>query len=256
MLNETFGGAALPPGWTATPPPTSVIVSDDTLKVDAGRVESVASTGPGSSLAFTATFGAQANQHIGFGTTFDSGTPWAIFSTSGSSSKIFARTSNGTSPIPLDGHHVSTDITDIDPGIRVSPGVEYDFRIEWSATDVKYYVDDHLLATHAVVVSPSAIKAAASDFNSLTAPAGIPVTVNSMLLRTARPGTFTSKIFDAGDSRASGIAFTHGEDTPTGTGVAYETQTSADGDDLDRVGPCERHQAGALLPIPRESEHD
>jgi hypothetical protein len=184
-FDEAFNGTALPAGWTSTP--AGATVTGGALTVDAALADSHVTALPGSSLRFRATFDGQPFQHVGFGAGFATGTPWAIFSTAASGTLIVVRTSNGTDPE-----------TELAVPITAGP---HDFRIDWTATGFVYSIDGAAVATHNVpITAPMAPQA--SD-----ATATAPLLIDSMGLRTATTGTFTSKVLDAGDARVASMSF-------------------------------------------------
>jgi hypothetical protein len=218
-FDAMFNGSALPQGfesrqWTAgtggaTPNGSAMIV-------DRARGVNGIAGKPGSSLSFTATFGGQRAQHVGFAIDFNS-PQWAAFSTWESSDTIYARVRNGgpePAPIPIPG---------------VVPGTEYKFQIDWTATGFVFSVDGIKRAQHDVAIpAPAAgempFTSQASDFDDSHT-----LAVKSMSLRNVVQGTFESRVFDAGDARVASIAFGHEQTTPANTSIAYETSTSSDG---------------------------
>ena len=193
-----FDGTTLPAGWTSTPwvvgGSGAATVSGSAMSVDAALADSHASAGPGSSLKFTATFGAQGAQHAGFGAGFTTGMPWAIFSTGGTETEIQARTTDG----------VNSETT----VLAATPGQTHEFRIDWAATGVTYFVDGTEVAHHAIVTAGPMFPQA-SDFT-----ATVPLSISSMALRTTKTGTYTSKVLDSGDSRVASMAFRPTADLP------------------------------------------
>ena len=91
-LDESFGDAELPPAWTVSPwtGGTSEPV-DGSLFTDGALVATAATYPAGRTLEFTATFAAEAYQHVGFGVDLN-GAPWAIISTGGLGDQLYART--------------------------------------------------------------------------------------------------------------------------------------------------------------------
>ncbi|HEY3107204.1 MAG TPA: hypothetical protein VGL23_00525, partial [Chloroflexota bacterium] len=154
-------------------------------------------------------FGAGPWQHVGFA---DQGfaVRWAIFSTAEGGTTLYARTFDGMVErrTPLSG---------------VAPGAYHDLRIAWDAAGVDYYVDGALAASH-----PIALPAPMYAYASNNGPAGLSVD----FLRVASYGpslvTYLSSVRDAG------AAMTWSElrwdaQTPAGTGLTFETRSSADG---------------------------
>ena len=221
-FNETFD-TAVSTAWTTTPwtlpPPSECSVAGQskvdpagTMVVDGARVDSKLG-GPGSSLAFTATFAGKEHQHVGFGVDFNDTARWAMFSTGPATNMVFARTLGGT-PAGAQSFPLG-DLT----------GSQHDYRIDWNASSVDFWVDGVKVHTEPVTINEP-MTAQVSDCTTDSTP----VAVDSMALRTNKSGTFTSRTFDAGSSRVSGITFTPESATPApaGTGIVYETSTSSD----------------------------
>jgi hypothetical protein len=208
-FNEGFDGTALPAGWPAPTlwsPDGTTTVGGGAVSIQRSLVNTGVPAGPGSSLRFTATFGPQASQHIGFGVDFNLTARWAMFSTGTDTSTpmLSARTLDGavneTTPLP-----------------GVALDVPHVFRIDWTATGVVYYVDNNEVARDAAPTT-APMTAMASDFYESSA-----LSVDSMTLRTVSTGTYTSKALDAGDARVAGVTF-----TPTSTGqVTYQTRSGS-----------------------------
>ena len=98
-FNQSFNAN---PGWTTTPwsiaeCPTAggSEVLGGVMNVDGARVDSGKGQ-VGSSLMFRATFGAEGFQHVGYGVDFNTEPRWAMFSTSNTMNRVFARVNNGT----------------------------------------------------------------------------------------------------------------------------------------------------------------
>jgi hypothetical protein len=203
-----FPGTALPSDWTSTPWGTggTAVVSGSQLTLAGARAGTAAlyTLGPGRSLEFMATFSGDAYQNVGLGTDFISA-PWAIFST-GSGGALYARTASGTA---------STDT--LLPGNWL--GTPHDFRIDWTATGVTYWIDGAQVASHAIPITAS-MRPLASSYNVN----GGTVSVNWMRLTPyASAGTFLSRIFDAGQSVAWSSA-SWASVTPSGTSLALSVR--------------------------------
>ena len=140
---EFSGGPGLPSGWSscvwpADPPcsggPGGTSVSGGSLHVDGGMAHTDATFGPGHSLEFAATFGAATFQHVAFTDNFTSA--WAMFSTRGSTSQLYASTNTGggaaDTPVGAPGQYV---------------GSQHVYRIQWDAGQVQYYIDGNLVHT-------------------------------------------------------------------------------------------------------------
>ena len=213
-ISEEFDGAALPTGWESSPWAVggTAVVAGDALTVDGARANPIAFYDSGRSLDFAATFTADAFQHVGLGTTFGT-EPWAMFSTGGGALAVglYART------LVPGGTPENTPLAGIDPL------VEHDYAIEWTPTEVRYFVDDELVATHAIAISAQ-LRPIASDFNV----GGGSVEVSFLdLYSYPASGTFTSRVFDAGDSRATWRSLIPTLDTPAGTDVAFQVRTGS-----------------------------
>ena len=109
------------------------------------------------------------------------------------------------------------------PIAGVDPLVAHDYSIDWTPTEVRYFVDGALVATHTIAITAQ-LRPVASDF----AVGGGSVQVGSLELYSyPSPGTFTSRVFDAGDARATWRTLTAAATTPAGTGVAFEVRTGS-----------------------------
>ena len=214
-ITTDFDGAALPAGWESTPWAMggTAAVAGGALTVNGARAHPTALFGSGRSLDFAATFTADAFQHVGFGNTFED-PPWAMFSTGGGALPVglYARTA-----APGGAPAENTPIAGVDPL------VQHDYSIEWTPTEVRYYVDGSLVATHAIAIAVQ-MRPIASDFAS----GGGDVDVDYLdLYSYPATGTFTSRVFDAGDSRATWRTLSAAADTPAGTGVTFEARTGS-----------------------------
>jgi hypothetical protein len=224
-----FSGSALPTGWAATPwdPPTNAgmaTVGGGQLSVDGARFDATPTYGPNRTLAFRATFtGDNAMpvapdpfQNVGFGTDLNN-PPWAIFSTGGGSNPtgLYARTNDGTNP------EQTTSLTAAP--LNIDPLVPHDYRIEWSATDVKYYVENALVATHPVTFAMQ-LRPIVSDVNVNSRA----LKVDSLKLSPGSPtGSFDSRVFAATGTVTAWGALTPTAIAPAGTAVAYKTRSGA-----------------------------
>ena len=211
-----FDGTTLPTGWEMVPWNTggSATVGGGVLTVDGARANTTSLYDAGRSLEFAATFTADPFQHVGFGVDFNDA-PWAMFSTGGGALPVglYARTS------APGGTQVNTPIADVDPL------EEHQYSIEWTPTEVVYYVDGVEVAVHEIAISAQ-MRPIVSDFSA----GGGSVIVEYLYLDPvpdAYPteGTFTSRIFDAGDDRATWRTLTAVVDAPENTGVSFEVRT-------------------------------
>ena len=202
----------LPADWIVTPWTAggAANASAGVVTVDGALAGPTATFSAPQTLTFTATFGAEAFQHMGFGVDFNMVENWAMFSTfntSGQGTTLYARTNVG-----------GTAINDDLPGIN--PLVPHNYMIEWAATEVRFYVDGALVSTQAATLPPN-LRVLASDFN-LT---GTPLTVRNINLAPipAYPtsGVFMSRVFEAEPRITSWGALTAAA-TP---GVTFTTRT-------------------------------
>ncbi|HEY6978536.1 MAG TPA: T9SS type A sorting domain-containing protein [Chitinophagaceae bacterium] len=201
--------------WDA---PGSATVSAGKLSVDAARfnTEPEALTfGPGTSVEFVATFAEEPFQHIGFGGGTDNGPggiynapPWAMLSTGANGTNLLARTHNGT------------DLSNvIIPGSFL--GDPHLYRIEWTETAFKYFIDGALVHTESTVLITEPMRVAISDFNV----GGGDIVVDWIRVSPyASSGNFESRVFDGGSQRSWGVA-SWTADVPAGTALSLFVRT-------------------------------
>ena len=209
-LATEFSGTALPSGWEAVNWQSGGIatVSGGVLTVDGARVNPTALYGPGRSVEFTATFSTDSFQHSGWGVTFDN-VPFAIFSTLNGNGQLWARTYSAVG-------NIDQQLT----GILV--GVPHRFRIDWNGSNVQYFVDGSIVATHAFDPAVTSLRPiAASDFNFCCGN----IQVNWVRMGPyPSTATFLSRIFDAGDPSAAWGALNWNALTPAGTSIAMSVR--------------------------------
>ena len=214
-VGEEFSGSSVPAGWTSCPWTTSeppcppgATVSDGALHANGAYARTDTAYPAGRALEFKATFNAIPFETAGFATDLNAA-PWATFSTKSDGNTLFTRTDNGQSG--------GQQETDLGSGLLGSPHL---FRIEWGTSDVKFYVDGSLVATHTVTF-PQNLRVIASEFNS----GGPELTVDWMRMSPyPGSGAFTSRVFDAGQAADWG-ALTWNSAAPSGTGVALSVRT-------------------------------
>ena len=212
---EFSGGPGLPAGWSGQDWSAqgggvggTAALSGGALRVNGAFASTDTAYGPGRSLEFVATFGAGTFQHVALTDNFDSA--WAMFSTRGSTSQLFASTEAGS----LQDSAI--------PGSGTLIGSPHRYRIEWAPTEVRYYVDGALVQTHSATFGPN-LRAAASEFN-----AGGPELSVDWIHLSPYPaaGTFDSRVFDAGAGQnAAWGALSWNATTPAGTAVALSART-------------------------------
>jgi hypothetical protein len=207
-VGAEFSGSVLPPRWFSSPwgPEGSAVVSGGTLIVDYALAGTNAYYGPGGSLEFACTFLPTQKQHVGWGTDFNS-VPWAIFSTGSSGTSLQARTHNGSvaydTPLPGDWF-----------------GAQHRYRIEWGVSDVKYYIDDSLVVTHALSISSNMRPLVSDDV-----PIGTLLVVDWMRISPYElSGVFTSRVYDATAVARWRECF-WSSIAPAGTGIVVSVRT-------------------------------
>ena len=180
-VGEEFTDPTLPPGWTVTPWNTggAVSASGGALQVDGARFGADAVFGPGRTLEFVATYGADRFHYVGLGTDFNAA-PWIILGTVAGSTELFARTNDGAQSLdtPLGGAWL---------------GVPNLYRIEWNSTSVVYYINGLEVANHPFAPTAS-LRPLVSDY--LVGGAGVAVDWIRVSPYSAS-ATFSSRVFDA-----------------------------------------------------------
>ena len=161
-------------------------------------------------IAGRVSFGQGPWEHFGWASDNFSSS-YAIISTYNTSDTLYARTSDG-------GAEFRTPL----PGISFD--TYHDVRIVWQPTQVDYYVDGALVATHAfALTNPMYV------YLSNNSPAGI-LQADWVRVDAYQVGsvTYTSCVKDAGASTNWG-ALTWTGQQPTNTTVTIQTRSSADG---------------------------
>ncbi|MBL8058323.1 MAG: family 16 glycosylhydrolase, partial [Anaerolineales bacterium] len=177
------------------------------------RMRTLTALNAGQTVEFRAEFQPRRYQHIGFS---DFADRWALFTTGGgdlAGSNIYAWSSNAG-----DGGDVYTLL----PALQ--PGQFYTFRIEWETSQVRYYVDGALVATHNIAISgPLYVHASNFDTNDL------PLYVDWIrVLQSPASGTFEACRLDAGQVvNWETVSWT--ASLPGQTGLGLYTRTSVDG---------------------------
>jgi hypothetical protein len=206
-VGAEFSGSSLPSGWSSTlwsnGLPGGSTVASGVIVVDDALAATNAFFAPGRSLEFVANFSAQ-NQHAGFANDFNTG-QWAIFSTGATGDQLYARS--------LVGSQTNTAL-----GASYLNGY-HRYRIDWSATGATYYIDGVQVASHAVSFSDN-LRPAASDSN----PSGSLAIDWLRMSPYAAPGTFTSRVLDAG-AAATWLTLDYTSTGPAGTGQSLDLRT-------------------------------
>lgn len=207
-----FDGTSLPGGWSGSlwPGGGTYTVQDGMLTLDGARARYETTYSPGISLEAVATFNAQAFQHVGFGggdDTFNEA-PIIIFSTRGTTDRLFATIYTGT----IDDYEI--------PGSSAFIGSSHHYRIHWKTDGVEFYVDGALVRSASDVIA-GPMRMAASDYTV----AGANLAVDWMRLSPYLPPcTFTSRIFDAGVA-VDWSRITWVSQLPSGTSLAMSVRT-------------------------------
>ena len=207
-VGAEFDGSSLPSGWTAKEPPWSTdgaaTVAGGSLSVDGTMAGTTATFGPGHSLEFVATFSAQPFQHIGYVADLAFKDPWAIVSTGNAGTGVLARTTSNPGGVSLGS------------GLL---GSSHRYRIDWTASGFDFHVDGVLVTTIPFVPSgPMLI--GASDANLGTALVADWIRMTPYV----SPGTFESRVFDAGTSH-DWTSLTASTPLPAATSAAFETRS-------------------------------
>jgi hypothetical protein len=154
LISTQFTDPALPAGWAMAlwSPGGTASIANGILSLNGSRVgTSDVYAGP-RTLEFVATFTSSAWQHVGFASKdFTGHGNWIIFSTY-TGGRLLARTGTGARNIH----------TSLGSGPLWEPHV---YRIEWTATATRFYIDGVLVATHLVSFGPTA-RVLASDYSS------------------------------------------------------------------------------------------
>src|SRR3989442_1957304 len=236
-FGSDFSGPALPPGWSTClwsdgciATGTGAVVGGGFLTVDGGRVSADALFSPDRALEFVAQFAADPFQHAGLGTTF-AAPPWAMFSTNAGDGRLYARTHNGA---------IFTD-QPIQPPLGAPANwntIPHRFRIDWTASNVIYSIDGIQVAEHQIPITVQLRPIAASDFSAGSGT--IVVDWLTMDPPYASPGTFISRVFDAGAAVSWGNLIWTSQ-TPIGTTLGMSVRTgntlAADGNPDARWTP-------------------
>ena len=147
---------------------------------------------------------------MGFGRDLDD-FPGAAFTTGGSGDpiRLYAWSGAGAS---------SETLTPL-PSVRLHD--PHRFRIEWSPSSVRFFVDGTLVATHSVAIA-AALRPVVSDFR----PFGAGVRAEWLRMGGyAASGTFTARVLDGGPGTAAWQTLTAQSSVPAGTSLAFDTRS-------------------------------
>ncbi len=201
-----FDSSTLAPGWAARGTPWSAggsaTVADGALTVDGTAVY-----GPSArygAVEARATFGTGTFENIGLTGDTDFNDPWFTFGMSSPADQVYARAFDGVT-------------VGLGAGLLNSP---HTYRLEWSPTVVRWYVDGTLV--HTEDVAPAGpLMPAVSDYNTGDGPVAVD---RLQTERYADDGSFTARVLDAGRSSTWG-AVTRDADVPAGTTLEVQVRT-------------------------------
>ena len=208
-----FGaGPGLPATWQNNPWPTggSAMVEQGALTVSGAWAGSSARFLPGQSIEITASFSANAFEHVGFAENLAGDGAWALFSTRGTTDSLFASTLVG-------GTLVDVRI----PNLNFL-GVPHTYRIDWTASAIAFSIDGALVSSQATQIA-APMQAIAGQFG-----VGTPLTVTALRLPTySSSGSFASRIFDAGQPQTwDRLVSTNS--VPDNTSLTFTVSTAGD----------------------------
>jgi hypothetical protein len=212
LVNEEFISLlkSIPEGWAGARYNNdgTTVNNNGVITVNGTHIFSTNSFEPGSSIEFAAIFGAGSYQNIGFSIDqpYADGDWVTIGQSNRADGNLYARASNNT---------------EINLGPNLLGSTHY-FRIKWNPTNFEFFVDGSTkpLATINMKVATNMF-IQISDYVSTDAGLSIDW-LHVAPYQTA--GTFTSRVFDAGDATTWGAVNWHG-DTPPGTSLAISVST-------------------------------
>jgi hypothetical protein len=178
LVLESFSGSGVPSGWNSAAWNSGggTAVGGGVATVDGAMLSTSAMFQPGSTVEFTATLTGDAYQHMGWGVDL-SGPPWAMFSTR-EGNALYARTSSMGDTL-ISGSWL---------------GASHCFKIEWKASEIRFFIDETLVASHATALT-TPMRPLASDY----ATGGGAITVSEVRVIPYMPsGSYESRVFDAG----------------------------------------------------------
>ena len=228
---EEFDGVALTAPWSSAPWDAGGVatVANGAVLVDGTWLNSGVPVGPGSTVQFSADFGADPVRHVGFAADFNA-PPWAIFSAR--RQRFAAERARA---------HVRRRRRTGGPGhaLHRHPG----------AAHLPHRLDDRRLrllggrhSRSRAMRSRSRARCRSGRATSRSAGA----VYRSRRSPSARhSGVFTSRPLDAGDARVTGLSLAPTGDAPTGTAIAYETRSAGTAGGLS-AAPWQALDAGSV----------
>ena len=218
LLEEEFNGNELSTenwtvsSWASDGGGTQVAtVADGVLTTGGSGILSVQSF-TDTALEGRVQFGASAYQHFGLATNLNAaiGNYWAIFSTKGTTDRLFARVNaNGSA-------------TEVDLGAR--PVGYHTFKIIPVDTGFEFYIDGVLQTTIAASFQSTVpMKAGMSDYLSTAGQLIQAEWISFKSFSTIQSGTYTSSIFDAGE-QVTWDTISVSASVPVGTTLSVSVQ--------------------------------
>jgi methionine-rich copper-binding protein CopC len=210
---DDFNGSTLGSGWTTKSwsgsggGPTSTVVSGGTVALAGEELLSTKALA-GQPVEGRVSFGAAAWQHFGLATDFGNvaGNYWAMFSTKGTTSTLFARVNN---------NGTTTDVN-----LGTLPSGYHVYTVVPVTGGFKFYVDGVLQTTiNATFPTGTNLKAGLSSYTG-TALRADWVHLGNL----ATSGTFTSSVFNAGRIATWGLA-SWTATLPAGTTITVQTRS-------------------------------
>ena len=216
QLADDFSGTTLDGDWTVQSwagqggGPAETTVAGGQLTMAGSQITS-ALMPAGAALSARVRFGATAFQHFGLATDFASlaGNHWAMFSTGGTTSNLFAR--------------VNADGATQDVNLGALPAGFHDYRIAPTAGGFQFYIDNVLQTTiSASFAASTPLRVAMSSFQG--SGAGTLQVDSVQIERYAASGEFLSSVFDASRNATWGIASWNAT-LPAGATLVVETRS-------------------------------
>ncbi|MGZ3862135.1 MAG: DUF4082 domain-containing protein [Bacteroidia bacterium] len=205
-FSDEFNGTTLSGNWSTGNWNSggTQTVSGGFLTVDGGFAATNSVFSPQQSLEFVANFQSATFQNVGFAADANFNAPWITIGQGNTAGSLYARSDQGTTVL------LGTGLT----------GTTHSYRIEWNATNFVFYVDGVATATINQAISSNMI-GIVSDFNT----GGGMVQLDWMrVIPYAKNGSFTSRIFDYGDT-TNWSTITWNALTPAGTSVVLSVRT-------------------------------
>ena len=213
-IGDEFNSTALSPTWKtkAWRPGGWTSVGGGSLLADTTAVYPSDFFASPRVLEFSATFQPVNDQAVGLGNDL-SDYPYAIFTNGLNGDPFMVYATSGGGP----GNEASTPLP------NVSLYAPHRFRIEWTPTTIRYYVDGALVATHAVAIDQE-IRPVISDYGLF----GASIKVDWIRMSTyPSSGTFTSRTIDSGPGANHWTTLSSHSTLPAGSAISFETRTGA-----------------------------